>query len=172
MQRINRGVRNSAAFFSVMLLAALVPVVAACRPCSSTTSSLASAEAAHRAATPGTPLAEVLRVAAPADISMDVQVMQCGSALPLRASADNMGGMHYSGYRGGYSPSGDESDKDYEEWQFASAAEMAERLHAEAVKTSCRQLFLGYYDGCGRHAFRATLKDGRIASTEPVDAWK
>jgi hypothetical protein len=103
---------------------------------------------------------------------MDVQITQCGTHMPLRGAADKMRGMHYTGYRGAYSPTGDDADKDYQEWQFASANELAERLHAEAVSTACSQLFIGFYDRCGRHGFRAALKEGRIASTAPVTPWE
>jgi hypothetical protein len=153
--------------------AGLLILLAACRPCSGTTTSLLSAEAAHRAAAPGTPLSDVLRAAAPADIDLDVQITQCGAAMPLRASGGTLlGRREYSGYRGAYSPTGDESDNQYEEWRFQSVAEMADRIHAETLRTNCGRLSLGYYDGCGQHVFRATLKDARVVSIEPVQTWK
>ena len=153
------------------LTSAALALMVACRPCSSTTSSLMSAENAHRAAAPGARLSDLIQAAAPTDLSMDVRITQCGAAMPLRGSVDTLPRISYSGYRGAYSPSGDDSDKDYQEWRFTSAAEMAARLHAEAVRTSCTQLVIGYFDGCGQHGFKSAIKDGLIVSTEPVVAW-
>jgi hypothetical protein len=114
----------------------------------------------------------VAALAAESGERFDIQVLECGKELPLRASGT---ATRAHAYRGGFSPPADgKPEPGYRQRAFDSPAALEKGLDDDlASDLPCQKAFVGLHTLCHAYGFDLRLSnEGTVAAVEQVAVWE